>query len=474
MNEQRLLRILIVDDERVSLRHFASVLEPLGNIELHRASELAEAKQVLEQVFIDLAFIDLRLSPDIRNRDGLTLVQEIRGRYQTAAVVVSGVDHHHEVREAMKTGAQDYVLKTEFEQRAPIILKELRDELALKEELLDLRTRDLPDPTLGLIGTSVAMQNLRALIKKAATSVGSLSADILILGPTGSGKEVVAQALHKYGPHPSAPLIILNCGALVESLVEAQLFGHVRGAFTGADRDQEGCLAQAGKGTVFLDEVAELTPALQAKLLRLLENRTFHPVGAPAKVMQFKGRIIAATHVDLKERVREGRFRADLFFRLNVVPIYVPPLSDHREDIPALVQHFVKQFDKPLHFTREAIELLCRRPWPGNVRELRNAMVRLAIFAESEYIDAKTIEQHLPLEGDSGSGGDLLGLIAQKILALPQEDKIGAITEALVLKAVEQAQGNITEAARLLGRHRKFVERYLKKVSQPRKKKPRE
>ncbi|HYI02829.1 sigma-54 dependent transcriptional regulator [Hyalangium sp.] len=467
MNEQRFLRILIVDDERVSLRHFAGVLESLGNIELHRASELGEARQVLEEVLIDVAFIDLQLSQDIRNRDGLTLIGEIHGRYQTASIVVSGHKHHLEVLEAVKLGAKDYVLKTEFEQRAPLILQKLREELSLKEEVIDFRTRDLPDPTLGLIGTSVPMQNLRALIKKAAVAVSATPAAVLIQGPTGSGKEGVAQALHRCGPHASAPIINLNCSNLVENLMESELFGHVRGAFTGADRDKPGCLVEVGKGTVFLDEVAELDLGLQAKLLRVLEDRTFHPVGAPGKVQQFKGRIIAATHVDLKDRVREKRFRADLYYRLNVLILHVPPLSEHPDDIPALVQHFVKQYTRPLHFTQEAIELLRRRPWPGNVRELKNALERLAIFADTELIDAATLEALLPREEEEESGDELLGLIAQKLLALPTEDKVFAITKALVEEAMRQSDGNITKAAGKLGLHRKSVERLLKKIRNP-------
>jgi DNA-binding NtrC family response regulator len=468
MSEQRFLKILIVDDERVSLRHFASVLESLGAIELHRASELREARQVLEQVMIDVAFIDLQLSADIRNTDGLTLIQEIRGRYQTVPIMVSGHSQVHEVREAMKLGARDYVLKTEFEQRAPIILQEFRRELEREQELLDLRARGAPEPTLGLVGTSLAMQNLRALIKKVAAAASSTPAPVLILGPTGSGKEVVARSLHQYGPHPSAPFIDPNCGALVETLVEDQLFGHVRGAFAGADRDQDGYLSLVGEGTLFLDEVAELTPALQAKLLRVLETRRFRPLGPTSKELHFKGRIIAATHVDLKERVREKRFREDLYYRLNVLTLQVPPLSDHREDIPALVQHFAARENKPLHFTQEAIELLCRRPWPGNVRELRSAIYKLLILAGTERIDAATIEQLIPLNAEAGSEDDILRRMAQKLLELPLSDKLRSMSEALVIEAVEQAKGNYAEAARRLGRHRKFVERFFKKINKPR------
>jgi len=473
-NEQRLLRVLIVDDERMALRSLAGVLQSLGNIEVHRASNLAEARQVLEEVVIDLAFIDLQLSQDIRNRDGFILIQELRGRYQTVPIVVSSHSQPTEIREAMKLGAEDYVLKTEIDQRVPIIIKEQRRKLDLNQELLDLRARGAPDSNLGLIGTSVAMQNLRALLQRLATADIQEPVPVLIWGPTGSGKELVTQAIHKLGPHPSEPFFDINCGALAETLVEDQLFGHVRGAFTDATRDQDGYFALVRRGTLFLDEVAELSPALQSKLLRVLETRRFRPVGPTAREQLFQGRIVAATHVDLKERVRQGRFREDLFHRLNVLFIRVPPLSEHREDIPALVQHFVAKHRKPLHFTQQAIEKLCRRPWPGNVRELRNAIYRLAILADAERIDEETLERYLPLESEGAPDEnleDLLRQMARHLLALPLQDKSYAITKALVLEALEEAQGNNTKAGKKLGWHRRSVERFLRNLDDSNKEK---
>jgi DNA-binding NtrC family response regulator len=468
-NEQRPLKVLIVDDERMALRSLAGVLQSLGNLELHRASNLGEARQILEEVVLDIAFIDLQLSQDIRNRDGFTLIQEIRGRYQTVPIVVSSHSQPTEIREAMKLGAEDYVLKTEVDQRVPIILKELRRKLDLHQELLDLRARGAPDSNLGLIGTSVAVQNLRALIQKIATATFQEPVPVLIHGPTGSGKELVAQALHKLGPHPSEPFFDINCGALAETLVEDQLFGHVRGAFTDATQDQDGYFTLVRRGTLFLDEVAELSPALQTRLLRVLETRRFRPVGPTAREQLFQGRVVAATHVDLKERVRSGRFREDLFHRLNVLFIRVPALSEHREDIPALVQHFASRHPRPLHFTQEAIELLCQRPWPGNVRELRNAIYRLTILADSECIDAETLDRYLPLESNEVTGDELEELLrqmARQLLALPLpgQDRSYVITKALVLEAMEQARDNKTEAGKKLGWNRKAVERFLKNL----------
>ena len=462
------LRILLVDDERVALRHFSGLLESLGGNELYRASSLEEARRVLEEVLLDVAFIDLQLSTDARNRDGLTLVQELRGRYQTVPVVVSGHSQAHEVREAMRQGAEDYVFKTELEQRVPIILKEVRRERERKEELLDLRARGAADTSLGLVGTSLSMQNLRALIQRMATADSRELFPVIIRGPTGSGKELVAQAIHKPGPYPGDPLFDVNCGALAETLIEDQLFGHVRGAFTDAHSDKDGYFTLVRRGTLFLDEVAELSMPLQAKLLRVLESRRFRPVGPTAREQLFQGRIVAATHVDLHERVRERRFREDLLHRLNVLYIHVPPLSDHREDIPALVQHFTSQQRRPLHFTQRAIENLQWRSWPGNVRELRNAIDRLAILSESDRIDLDTLERYLPPVETRALLRDSLSQVermASELLALPLDRRLDAIISALVLAAVEQAGRNNTEAGRMLGRSRRFVERYLKKLA---------
>ncbi|MBM7115692.1 sigma-54-dependent Fis family transcriptional regulator [Archangium primigenium] len=448
----------------MALRSLSSVLQPLGHIELYRASSLAEARQILQEAVLDVAFIDLQLSADMRNREGFTLIQEIRGRYQTVPIVVSSHSQPSEIREAMKLGAEDYVLKTELEQRVPLILKELRHKLELNQELLDLRARGAPDSNLGLIGTSVAMQNLRALLQRIATADIQEPVPVLILGPTGSGKELVAQGLHKLGPHPSEPLFDINCGALAETLVEDQLFGHVRGAFTDATRDQDGYFSLVRRGTLFLDEVAELTPILQTKLLRVLETRRFRPVGPTAREQVFRGRIVAATHVDLQERVRQGLFREDLFHRLNVLIVRVPSLSEHREDIPALVQHFAASHRKPLHFTQQAIEQLCQRPWPGNIRELRNAIYRLAILADSERIDAETLARCVPSETRGDALEDVLGQMARQLLALPlpDQDRSHVLTRALVLEAMKQARGNKTEAGKKLGWSRKAVERFLK------------
>lgn len=239
----------------------------------------------------------------------------------------------------------------------------------------------------GLVGVSPAISSLRTTLKK----VASIDAPVLIVGPTGSGKELAARAIHALSPRRDQPLVTINCGALTESLVEAQLFGHEKGYFTGADRARDGYLTEASCGTLFLDEIAELPISLQTKLLRVLENRTFRVLGAPQD-SRFDGCIIAATHVDLQSRVREGRFREDLYYRLEVLTVSMPPLNDRKEDIPVLVEHFLRKTGSRLRFAPEAFAALERLDWPGNVRQLRNLVQRLATFAEREVVTAADVE----------------------------------------------------------------------------------
>lgn len=241
----------------------------------------------------------------------------------------------------------------------------------------------------GLVGESPSIGRLRTTLKK----VASIDAPALIVGPTGSGKELAARAIHALSPRRDQPLVTINCGALTESLVEAQLFGHEKGYFTGADRARDGYLTEADRGTLFLDEIAELPLSLQTKLLRVLDNRTFRVLGASQDI-RFEGRIIAATHVDLQSRVREGRFRQDLYYRLEVFTVSVPALDERKEDVPLLVEHFLRKTGRRLRFAPEALAALEQLDWPGNVRQLRNLVQRLATFAEREVVTAADVELH--------------------------------------------------------------------------------
>jgi DNA-binding NtrC family response regulator len=338
------------------------------------------------------------------------------------------------------------------------VLTELRSRRRLEHEVRELRARrqEAEPGTSRLVGVSPAMEQLRETIRRAALS----DRPVLVTGPTGSGKELVVEALHTLGPHPEQPLLDLNCGAIPEALMESQLFGHAKGAFTGADREQQGYLTLVKQGTLFLDEVAELPATLQAKLLRVLETSVFRPVGA-ATQGRFEGRVVAATHADLSERVRAGTFREDLFYRLNVLAVRVPPLSERREDIPVLVSHFCRGQRRPLRFSQGALDMLTGAAWPGQVRQLRNLVDRVAAFADDDLITPEALGPFITESPASNTNADVLQAIAQKILRLPNENKLEAIEEALVAEAVRLSDGNKSGAARLLGMHRKAVSRRL-------------
>ncbi len=315
-----------------------------------------------------------------------------------------------------------------------------------------------PPATLGLVGTSRVLERLRETIRRVARS----DRPVLVIGPTGSGKELVVRAIHAHGAHPSEPLIDVNCGAIPEPLMESFLFGHERGAFTGATRRQEGALALAQKGTLFLDEIAELPLTLQPKLLRVLETRRIAPVGSPA-VKHFAGRIVAATHASLAERVATHQFREDLFYRLNVLTVAVPGLGERVEDIPALVEHFCRQQTRPLRLQPEAVDLLCNAAWPGNVRQLRNVIDRVAVFADGDVVTPELVRRSLVLETPPERSIGGIDSLLHAVLRLSVDNKLEAVADALVAHAMAACGGNKSAVARLLGVHRKAIERRLEK-----------
>lgn len=305
-----------------------------------------------------------------------------------------------------------------------------------------------------LIGESLACQRVRQLIERMAPT----DRPLLIRGPTGAGKEVVARRVHRLGIQPEAPFVDVNCAAIPENLVESELFGHARGAFTGASNYRAGFFQQVGPGTLFLDEIGELPLALQPKLLRVLETREFRPVGS-TDALPFHGRIVAATHRDLAQMVRDGQFREDLYYRLAVFVVELPGLDQRKEDIPALVRHFAGQQSRALSFTPEAMQRLYRQDWPGNVRQLRNLIDQLSVLAEDSRIDLVTLAHFLPGQPEHTDLGDEL---ADAVLKLPGGDKLELVQDWLTDRALARCNGNKSAAAQLLGVSRKTVERRLK------------
>nr|BDT38648.1 sigma-54 dependent transcriptional regulator [Myxococcus sp. MH1] len=454
------MRILIVDDQRSARRVLTSVLSPMVGVELCEAASLAEARKVLTEAPVDVALVDIRLDADSRNRDGLTLIGDIRRDTETVPIVVTVSNEMAEIRAAMRLGAYDYVLKDELcEELILPILEGLRDRRKLEREVQVLRARGaLEGLPAGMVGASAAMTRLLSVVRRVALS----DRPALVTGRTGAGKELVARALHTLGPRPAEPWLDVNCGAIPESLMESQLFGHERGAFTGADRRQDGLLTAVGTGTLFLDEIAELPLSLQAKLLRVLETGVFRRVGPAAEELRFQGRVVAATHADLEERVQQRAFREDLYYRLAVLEVQVPSLEERREDIPALLAHFVGRQSRQLRFTPEAMDVLVRASWPGNVRQLRTLVDRLTVFAEDDLVTPEALSQLPGRERRDVATEDPVKQLARAILRLPEQgDRLAHVEQALITEAMLLAEGNKSGAARLLGVHRKAIERRL-------------
>ncbi len=448
------MKVLVVDDSNTARALLTRVIAPLGGVEVHEAAGLACGQAAIETTDFDAAFIDLRLQRDPENRDGLNLVQ-VALRAGVTPIIVSGFSDMSEIRAAMRSGAYDYLLKEELcPDMVWPLLETLRSRRALEAEVRTLRSQTREMPIIPeLIGSSRHMQVLSQRIERVALS----DRPVLVTGPTGSGKELVVRAIHALGRNPQDPVIDLNCGALPAALIESQLFGHEKGAFTGADKKHDGFFTTVGTGTLFLDEIGELPLELQAKLLRVLESRTFRPVGGNHN-LEFRGRVVAATHVDLPKRVQAGEFREDLYYRLNVLELAVPSLAKRAEDIPELVSHFSEALERPLTFTEDAISLLQNSEWPGNVRQLRNTIDRISVFAPAGPVNAEVMKEIINLE-DSKDPTDSIKLLARRVLNREGDDKLKLMEGALVEEALELAEGNKSAAARILGVHRKVVER---------------
>lgn len=310
-----------------------------------------------------------------------------------------------------------------------------------------------PQVLPGIISRNKEMQKLARQARKIAAS----SATVFLNGETGTGKELFAKAIHQVSGR-QGELVSVNCGAIPENLFESLFFGHEKGAFTGADKKQNGFFYQANQGTLFLDEIAELPLNHQSKLLRVLEDRRFSRVGSSESI-PFTGRIISASHVDLEQQVALRHFREDLWYRLNLFDLTIPALNQRREDIPLLARYFAKSADH-IQLLPCAIELLQFSDWPGNIRQLKNTIEKVSVLAESEDISAATLQQLAMCD----SGIDWAARVAMEIIDLPISNKLKSINDALIEQAVEASKGNKSEAARLLGVHRKVVERRLAQI----------
>ncbi|MBN1546553.1 MAG: sigma-54-dependent Fis family transcriptional regulator [Syntrophaceae bacterium] len=448
--------VLICDDDRAHRTMLRALLSGWG-YDVTEASDGSEAiEQVHNQAF-DLILMDIRMI----NVSGLEALDQIKAYNPVIPIIIMTAFASVETAvEALKSGAYDYLTKPLDFDELKIVMQRAMEHTYLKKE-----NRTLKETLAGrfdrrsIIGRSAVMTSLLDTV----THIAASDATVLISGESGTGKEVIAAAIHFNSPRREGPFVRINCAAITETLLESELFGHERGAFTGAERRRDGKFRQADGGTLFLDEVSEMSPGMQVKLLRALQEREITPVGAD-RVIRVDVRVITATNRDLLRETREGRFREDLFYRLNVVSLTVPPLRDRREDIPLLAQHFLEQFTEKNRknikgFTPQAMDQLLKYTWPGNVRELMNAIERGVVLTRTDFIDS----QDMPLISGSLSGvpdvasegGDTSGVAG--VLSLEEVEK------DTVLKMLDLVHGNKSEAARRLGITRRTLHQKLRK-----------
>lgn len=439
--------ILIVDDERNTREGLARALRRQYRILL--AESAMAALEVLKTESPEAVLTDLRMP----GMDGMTLVKRIlASEPKPVCILLTAYGNVETAVEAMKCGAYDFLTKPVNLDRLEVLLKRAINTRKLEESNRQLHQQlDSKYGMEQIIGTSSVMQSVFDTIRQVAPS----RATVLIQGESGTGKELVAHAVHRLSPRADNPFIAVHCAALADTLLESELFGHERGAFTGATETRKGRFELADGGTLFLDEIGEIEPATQVKLLRVLEERNFERVGGMQKI-EVDTRLLAATNRDLRQMVEEGRFREDLFFRLNVVQVTLPPLRRRREDIPMLLHHFLKEFReenaKELDgFTAEALDSLTQYAWPGNIRELRNVMERMVVLSRGDKLSLRDV----PLEIKEGkapaaSSGSLKGATSM------QEAE-----KKMIMQALSDNRSNRTRAAEQLGISRRTLHRKL-------------
>jgi len=436
-------RILIVDDEPSVL------LETAASLKRHydplTAASAEEAERILSQQRVDLLLTDLKLS----GKDGLALLESAKAANPDLPVVVmSGHGSIEDAVKAIRLGAADFVEKPFGPDRLHVTVERALEVRALQRE--NERLRAMTGASDEMVGKSAGLEQIRAEIAKVART----DAKVLITGESGTGKELVARAIHKASGRARGPFEKLNCAALPKDLVESELFGYEKGAFTGATQMKRGRLEAADDGTLFLDEVGDMSLDTQAKFLRAIETGEIERLGA-THTISVDTRIVAATNKELPEEIQAGRFREDLFYRLSVVPIHLPPLRQRREDIPLLVEHFGAKLGAehgrpPRAFTKEAIDRLTKYSWPGNIRELRNLIERILIMTDGETVGTAEVESALPPESDDEPPSEIKAA----------RDKAERDT---ILATLKQCQWNVTEASRRLGMDRGYLHRKIKR-----------
>ena len=442
-------KVLVVDDQK-SIREILEIFLKSEGFSVSAADNGMTALDIMKDDIFDLVITDMKM-PKLNGIDLLRNIKEISPN--TVVVIITAFGTPESAVEAMKLGAFDYIQKPFKMDDIRLVIKNAFEKKRLQTDLFILKEQLGTASFENMVGQSSAMLDLFSMITKYASS----SANVLITGESGTGKELIAKAVYNLSPRKTGRFVTLNCAAIPEGLLESELFGYMKGAFSGAVSNKEGLFELADEGTIFLDEIAEMPFALQAKLLRVLEDGTFRRVGSTADV-KVDVRVISATNKNLLTFINAGRFREDLYFRLNVLSLKIPPLRERREDIPLLVDNFIKKYaGGKRQVSQNAIEVLMNYMWKGNVRELENIIERALLLHDSEVIDS----QHLPEEiRTASSAGEHVAIPSEGIKF---EDMIEDMEKAYLIEALEKAHGIKTDAAKLLSLSFRSFRHRLKK-----------
>jgi len=454
-------RILVVDDELIVCESCQRILEEEG-LEVEVALSGGEALEKMKVSPFDIVITDLKM-PGI---DGMELLKTLRREYpDTIVIMITGFSTVETAVEAMKLGAFDYIPKPFTPDEVSIVVKKAIEQKNLLLENIYLR-QELREKYgfHNIVGKSKKMQEIYRIIVKVAPT----DSTVLINGQSGTGKELIARAIHFNSSRRDKQFVTVDCAVLAENLLESELFGHIRGSFTGAVTTKPGLFEVANGGTVFLDEIGNISLSIQAKLLRVLQEREFTPVGG-TKAKKVDIRLIAATNKDLEKMIKEGTFREDLYYRLNIVPIYLPPLRERPDDIPLLAVHFLKRYSEEIGktikgFTPEAMERLMKYPWPGNVRELENVIQRTVVMLDEEMVKV----EHLILPGqpEKPTTESPIPMTSEELKEIKKqlrEKAVEEIEKAFVINALNRNEWNVTRAAEEVGMLRPNFQALMRK-----------
>ena len=436
-------QLLIIDDE-ANMRHMLRALLSKSGYQVETASDGREGLELTSQKAYDFVLCDLKMP----NMGGMAFLEAVKPQLKTTTIIMmSAYGTVDTALDAMKQGAYDYISKPFKSDEVLLTLKKAEERESLKKENIHLKTKIRNIEKNYNFGNMIAKSKAMQAVFKLAEKVAHYNTTVLINGESGTGKELIARGIHFNGNRRQSPLVTINCGSIPENLLESELFGYRKGAFTGAERDKKGLFQEANGGTIFLDEIGELPTPLQVKLLRVLQENEIRPIG-DAKTQTIDVRVIAATARDLSKEVENGAFRQDLFYRLNVLPIELPPLRKRPEDIPLLCQFFIEQFNQKLNkkikgIAPAAMNRLMAHHWPGNVRELENIIERGVVYAEERILEDQDFPPTL--------GGESNAARIEKVFdgfSIKQAQRL--IEKKLIIRALTETGGNRTRAAHLL------------------------